>query len=146
MKKLLFTFLISVFTLFIGCSPIEEATNTVNYVTEATGYAMTVTDFYQNVPNLMQQAASDPQAKEQLDQKVQEMKEAIESFNQLEDPPERFADYHDIIVGHNEQLLSVINAYMNSGMEDVNVLNNADLIQSMKDITSAVEDIKSVAN
>lgn len=146
MKKLRFISFISIFVLIIGCSAIENTTNTINYIKEASDYAITVSDFYQNVPGLIQQAASDPQAKEELDQKIMEMKEAIESFNELEVPPDPMAHYHEIIVGHNEQLLSIIDSYIESGMDDVDILTNADLIQAMKDISSAIEDIKNIPN
>jgi len=144
LKKFLLVALLSVMTLFLGCSPIEEASNTVTYVKEATQYAVVVTDFYQTVPDLISQTTSDSQAKQELDRKLKDMQEAIQSFNQLENPPEQFAEYHDIIVGHNEQLLAVIDAYMKSGMENLELLNDADLINSMKDITKAIEDIKNI--
>ncbi|QGS68241.1 hypothetical protein CV093_05295 [Oceanobacillus sp. 143] len=65
MKKIITLLLLSI--ALTGCSFIEETNDTLNYATEATEYLNDLSNFTEETSGLVNQAVSDPAAKEELE-------------------------------------------------------------------------------
>jgi hypothetical protein len=144
MKKWLFAISTSTFLLLGGCSSLEDVNNTLTYANEAKDYVNEASAFAKEVPSLTEQAVGDQQATKELETKLKEMKKEIETFNDLQ-PPEMAADLHQQVVDQNKKVLEGIDLYLNNvkdGKLDPAVLENTEMVQSIQEITSIVEQIK----
>ncbi len=111
MKKLL-SMLIFPMTIFLtSCSTIEEVSNSLNYVTEATDYIDEVNQFANELPTVAEAAINDLNSKIQLEELLTEMQNELEEFNILE-APAMLEDIHNQVVEHNMELASGIELYL----------------------------------
>jgi hypothetical protein len=72
------------------------------------------------------------------------MKQNVETFNDQK-APEIMADLHQQIVEKNNSIAAGIDTYLaniKNGLLDPAVLENTELFQSAKDITSIIDEIK----
>lgn len=144
MKKRLIVITTSILLLLSGCSFLDDAKNTVTYINESTDYLAQATDFANDAPALAQQAITDLQAAEELEAMLKEMKQNVEAFNDQK-APEIMADLHQQIVEKNNSIAAGIDTYLaniKNGLLDPAVLENTELFQSAKDITSIIDEIK----
>lgn len=127
-----------------GCSILEGFTNTLGYADKATEYANKVSTFVNEVPSLAEQATTDEQAAIELEEKLENMKQDITEFNELEEPSVG-ADLHQQVVEQNKQALKGIDAYLNNmedGKLDSSVIENTEIFQALSDITNTIDQIK----
>ena len=133
------------FGLFLGgCSLVEEASDTVNYVSEATNYMNEVNDFVNEVPTIASEAVTDEQTLIEFETRLHDMKDAIQSFNDVQ-PPEIAADLHQQILDYNQRAEEGIDLYLENikdGKLDPELLENTEVFQTFEDIRNIVEDIK----
>ncbi|WP_428911821.1 DUF6376 family protein [Niallia sp. Krafla_26] len=144
MKKVWMGILISIGLVLGGCSFIEEAGNTVNYVNEATDYVSVVNDFVNEVPTLANEAITDQQAFTELETRLLDMKDEIQTFTDVQ-APEFAADLHQQILDYSEQAEQGIDVYLNSmenGELDPALLENTEIFQTLEEISTFVNDIK----
>lgn len=137
-----------VFLLLSGCSFLNDAKNTITYVDQATDYINTATNFANEAPPLAQQAVNDPQAAEELEKLLLDMKQEIEEFNALQ-VPEIAADLHQQIVDKNNVVLSGIELYLDNivdGKLNPAVLENNELFQTIQEFSSLIDQIKTLGN
>jgi hypothetical protein len=144
MKKSWAVIFITSLLLLSGCSLIEDANNTLSYGKEATEYVSIAGTFAKEVPLLAKQAVNDPQAAEELETKLLDMKQEIEAFNALQ-APDMAVDLHQQIVGHNQKVEEGIDLYLNKmedGKLDPTILENTEIFQSIQEITDKIDQIK----
>lgn len=144
MKKWIVLLLVSITVFLGGCSLLNDAKNTVIYINEATDFLNKATNFANEAPSLAQQAVSDPQAAEELEIMLKEMKQDIEAFNELQ-TPELAADLHQQIVDQNNIASQGIDMYLNNfvdGKLDPAVLKNTELYQTVEEISGIINQIK----
>ncbi|MCL6570537.1 MAG: DUF6376 family protein [Bacillus sp. (in: Bacteria)] len=144
MKKRLIVITASILLLLSGCSLFDDAKNTLTYINESTDYLAQATDFANKAPALAQQAITDQQAAVELESLLQEMKQNVVAFNKLE-APEIMADLHQQIIEKNNSIADGIDTYLaniKNGLLDPAMLENTELFQSAKDITSIIDQIK----
>jgi PBP1b-binding outer membrane lipoprotein LpoB len=110
MKKTLLAALLSI-TVLSGCSAVNEVTNGLNYVPEATEYINDVQQFSKEISALAETAVNDPKAKAELEQLLEEMKTDISEFGELT-PPSVFEDVHNQVIEHNNALQEGIDKYL----------------------------------
>lgn len=147
MKKTVIACFISATMILSGCSMLEGVNNTLNYADQATEYANEVSTFVNEVPPLAEQATKDQQAAKELETKLEDMKQDIEEFNELEEPSIG-ADLHQQVVDQNKQALEGIDAYLNNmenGKLDSSVIENTEIFQSLRDITNTIDQIKQLS-
>ena len=144
MRKIWIGILITIGLFLGGCSFVEEASNTVNYVNEATDYLKVVNDFVNEVPPLANEAVTDPQVLTKLETRLHDLKEEIQTFNEVQSP-EFAADLHQQILDYNEKAEQGIDVYL-TNIEDGNLdpalLENTEIFQSLEEISTIVDDIK----
>lgn len=144
MKKWLMAFSAVPLLLLGGCSSLEGMNNTLTYVNEATDYVNEASTFANEIPALAEQAVNDQQAAQELETKLEVMKQDIEEFNELQ-PPDMAADLHQQIVEQNNQVVQGIDLYLNNveeGKLDPALLENTEVFQSIQEITSIIDQIK----
>nr|WP_263324767.1 DUF6376 family protein [Neobacillus sp. Marseille-Q6967] len=146
MKKILMVLLSSLLLFLGGCSFLNDAQDTLTYINEATDYLTAANEFANDVPALAQQAVQDLQAAEDLQALLQDMQQQMESFNNLQ-APQIAADLHGQIVEQNNILNNAIETYLTSlkeGLLDPAILENTELVQTVQDITSIIEQIQTL--
>ena len=144
MKKSWIAIFIAFGLILGGCSLVEEASDTVNYVSEATNYMNEVNDFVNEVPTIASEAVTDEQTLIEFETRLNDMKDAIQSFNVVQ-PPEIAADLHQQILDYNQRAEEGIDLYLENikdGKLDPELLENTEVFQTFEDISNIVEDIK----
>lgn len=111
MKKLLATLVLPMAIFLTGCSTVEEVSNSLKYVTEATEYVNDVNQFANELPALAEAAITDVNSRIQLEELLTEMQSDIEEFNVLE-APAMLEDIHNQVVEHNMNLANGIELYL----------------------------------
>jgi hypothetical protein len=140
-----FIILSSIFLILLsGCSLLNDAKNTITYINEATDFLGKATTFANEAPLLAQQAISDAQAAEELEIMLQNMKQDIEAFNELQ-APDVAADLHQQLVDQNKVISKGIDTYLNNfkdGKLDPAVLENTEIFQTVQELSSIIDQIK----
>ncbi|MGG0287514.1 DUF6376 family protein [Peribacillus butanolivorans] len=147
MKKIITIAFMSILTLS-GCSLLGEVNSSLEYADNATGYVSTVKEFANEVPALSQDAATDTEARENLEKELQLMKTEIEEFNATK-PPQIAESIHEKIVSSNQQLSDGIDLYLNNienGQFDPEALENSEIMKSIENITSLANQIEELGN
>lgn len=127
-----------------GCSFLNDAQDTISYINEATDYLSAATDFANEAPALAQQAISDIQAAEDLQNMLQQMQESVEAFSEIQ-APDIAAELHQQIIEQNSVIVTEIETLLNNfkdGLLDPAILENTELFQSVQDITSIIDQIQ----
>jgi hypothetical protein len=140
-----FVILSTIFLVLLsGCSLLNDAKNTITYINEATDFLGKATTFANEAPSLAQQAISDQQAAEELEIMLQNMKQDIEAFNELQ-APDVAADLHQQLVDQNNVIAKGIDTYLNNfkdGKLDPAVLENTEIFQTVQELSNIIDQIK----
>lgn len=141
MRKLLFVFMILATMLLSACSLLDEVNNSLDYVNEAKSYINTLSEFGEEAPQLIQDAAVDSDVRVELENQLNTLVEEIEQFNEL-DAPAVAEDIHQDIVSKNEVLLDEINKVTEEGELALEKLENSELLNTVNDVTSLLDSIE----
>lgn len=145
MKKLLMIVALISSVLLSGCSLLEEVNNSLEYANKATEHINTWQDFGQEAPQMIQEAATNPETKQELEAELNALLEEIDEFNQTE-PPAIAADLHQQIVEKNEALEEIINDAMVNGELALEELQNSELITTINEITKLMNLVEDLGN
>lgn len=130
--------------LLSGCSVLDNVNQSLNYVTEATTYVNDVSSFAEQLPNMAQDALTNPEAFDQVTNAFEQMKEQINQFNALEAPA--FAqDIHDQLSQYNETFLQEINTYITqitNNTIDLEAIQQSEMMKTMQSITELMNQIQ----
>jgi PBP1b-binding outer membrane lipoprotein LpoB len=143
MKKTLMAALLSI-TVLTGCSAVNEVTNGLNYVPEATEYINDVQQFSKEISAIAEKAVNDPKAREELEQLLGDMKSDISEFSDLT-PPSVFEDVHNQVIEHNNQLQEGIDKYLSvikDGELNANLLEQSGLLDDIAVYNDLLSQIK----
>ncbi|MBY0146294.1 DUF6376 family protein [Neobacillus niacini] len=147
MRKLLIVLSASILFFLGGCSFLNDAQDTISYINEATDYLTTATDFASDAPALAQQAISDIQAAEDLQNMLQQMQDSAQAFSEIQ-APDIAAELHQQIIEQNSVITAEIETLLNNykdGLLDPAILENTELFQSVQDITSIIDQIQQLS-
>lgn len=147
MKRILIVLSASMLFFLGGCSFLSDAQDTISYINEATDYLTAATDFAADAPALAQQAVSDIQAAEDLQNMLQQMQDTAQAFSELQ-APDIAAELHQQIIEQNSVITAEIETYLNNfkdGLLDPAILENTELFQSVQDITSIIDQIQQLS-
>ncbi|MGM0837827.1 MAG: DUF6376 family protein [Bacillota bacterium] len=145
MKKLIVILAIISSVLLSGCSLLEEVNNSLEYANKATEHINTWQDFGQEAPQMIQEATTDPEIKQELEAELNALLEEIDEFNKTE-PPAIAADLHQQIVEKNEALQEIINDAMVNGELAIEELQNSELITTINEITKLMNLVEDLGN
>ncbi|MBM7661786.1 hypothetical protein JOC85_002589 [Bacillus mesophilus] len=134
MRKSLISLAILAAVLLSGCSVVEDLNNSLEYTNQAMEHVDTWNSFGQEAPQLIQNAATNPEAKAELEAKLTNLIAEIDEFNQLE-PPGIAEGIHQQIVEKNEALKGVIENAMVNGEVALEKLENSELLKLINEVT-----------
>ncbi|WJH37525.1 DUF6376 family protein [Paenibacillus sp. CC-CFT747] len=91
----------------------------------------------------MKEAATNPDAKKELENRLNSMKQDIERFNGLE-APAAAKELHQQLVAKNEVLLGQINDVVNNGHLALDKLQNSQIVQTIQDAAGLIDRIQNL--
>ncbi|MCR8635082.1 DUF6376 family protein [Paenibacillus radicis (ex Xue et al. 2023)] len=141
MRKWMLLFLIISSTMLSACSLIEGASNSLDYVNQATEHINKLSKFAEQAPQMIKDAALNPEAKQELEKQLNRIKKELEQFN-LINAPSIAKDIHQQLVDKNKVLLQEINKAVENGHLTLDKLQNSQIITTINDITSLLNRIK----
>ncbi|MFS0752148.1 DUF6376 family protein [Oceanobacillus sp. 1P07AA] len=145
MKKGIAFVMVLLIGLLGGCSILEGLNNSLNYANEATEYANEVNDFVAKAPSLAEQAITDEQSADELETELNNLKENINEFNNL-DVPEIGEGIHQQMVEVNNNALEGIDLYLsnlaNGALLDPSIIENTEIFQTLEQVTELVNQIQ----
>lgn len=131
-----------------GCSLIEDFTNSVDYVSEATEYIEEASTFAEDIPALAEQAVNDPAALTELQTELQSFQEKIQVFNDLT-VPDFAADIHQQIEGYNEQMQTGIETALEkieAGEFTPEFLQNSEILKAVEEVMDLRQQLQQLGN
>ncbi|MCK9861217.1 DUF6376 family protein [Paenibacillus sp. ATY16] len=143
MRTLMILLLVVSSMTLSACSLFESANQTVQYADSAQEHINRLTDFAEQAPQMIQDAATNPETKRQLEERLVALKEDIEQFN-LMDAPAMAKDLHQQIIEKNQVLLQEINDALVNGHLALDQLQNSPIIQTITDITGLLNRIENL--
>ncbi|WP_150271381.1 DUF6376 family protein [Paenibacillus tepidiphilus] len=103
MKKHKLSFLLLILLIMPGCAFAEQVGDSVNFATDTASYMQKLNEFGQEAQTWVTDAATDPEAREALKDKLVALKEESAQYASLQ-VPEYAADLHQKIAGYNDTL------------------------------------------
>jgi PBP1b-binding outer membrane lipoprotein LpoB len=134
MKKTIIIFIVVSTMLLSACSFLNEVNDSVDYVNQATEHIIALTDFANEAPQLLQEAALDEAKLQELEDKQFEVKASIEEFIVTEDIPAVAKDIHQELVAKNEELLAQINQVVVDGHVALNKLQDSEILSTIENV------------
>ncbi|CAM3551029.1 MULTISPECIES: DUF6376 family protein [Saccharibacillus] len=140
MKKIILA--LTLFALpLAGCSAVEEVNRSVGYTSDAVSYINDASQWAEQLPQLAQDAANDPQAQEKLSQELDRVQQSIAEFGQAEVPG--FAQgLHSQLTGYNESLNAQVDQLqqrIEAGEFTPELLQNSEVMQSIQNIRGLMD-------
>lgn len=148
MKKKILAFGMMGMVFLSGCSLLGEVNDSLEYANATTEYMNTAQDFANEVPELANNAVASEEARQQLEEELTLMKEEINEFNNIEAPAVA-EDLHAQIVSTNEKLEEGIDLYLiniENGQLDPTILENSEILTTVNEVSSLVEQIEKLTN
>jgi peptidoglycan hydrolase CwlO-like protein len=148
MKKMMTVFGMIGLVFLSGCSLLGEVNNSLEYANTTTDYLNTAKNFANEVPQLANDAVTDEAARQQLEEEIIAMKEEIKKFNEAE-VPSIAEDIHNQIVSSNAKLEEGLDMYLTNienGKLDPDLLENSEIISTVNELSSLMDQIKELGN
>ncbi|MDQ0915154.1 DUF6376 family protein [Paenibacillus sp. V4I5] len=145
MKKWMFLLLILSTMMLSACSLLEGANNSIDYVNQATQHINKLSNFAEQAPQMMKDAALNPETKQELENQLNGLKKEIEQFN-LKSVPSFAKDIHQQLVEKNEVLLKEINNVVENGHLALDKLQNSQILTTINDITGLINRITNLGS
>lgn len=143
MRKLLLLFILLSSTMLSACSLLDRANNSLEYVNQAKEHINKLSTFAEQAPQMMKDAALNPEVKQELENQLNGLKKEIEQFN-LISAPSIAKDIHQQLVDKNKVLLQEINKVVDNGHLALDKLQNSPIFTTMNDITNLINRIQNL--
>ena len=144
MRKLKVLFIAALLLVLNGCSLLGEVNNSIDYVNTATNHIEKLNNFSQDAPQLIQEAVTNPEVKQELETQLVTLKQDIEEFIAINDVPSIAKTIHQELVNKNEALLDELNQVLVNGHLALDKLQNSQLISKMNDVTDLLNRINNL--
>jgi predicted S18 family serine protease len=144
MKRLLLSFGSALVLLFSGCSVIEEVNRTIDYVSATTAYINELNHFANELPQLTENAIANVDSIAELENRLIEVKQEIETFIVLE-APDLAGTIHEQLIIYSEQIKIGIEEYLQSiemGVIDLSLIETTEIIQTVRNITNLLDQLE----
>ncbi|MDQ1144097.1 PBP1b-binding outer membrane lipoprotein LpoB [Bacillus sp. SORGH_AS 510] len=143
-KKKHFFLIIAVSILLSACSFLGEVNDSIDYVNQATDHINKLNTFAEEAPQLIQSAATDLAVQKELEIKLVNLKQDIETFININDVPSIAKDIHQELVVKNEQLLDEINQVLQNGHLVLDKLENSQIFATLNEVTNLLNRIENL--
>lgn len=141
MKKIFLIFFAFALVVLSGCSVLEEVNGTLNYATESTDYINDLQTFGEEASSLVKDAATNPEIKAELAEKITTLEARIKEFNEIE-APSIADDIHASVIEKNDQMLDAINTAMVNDELSIEKLQNTEIFTTLNEMTELIDQIK----
>jgi len=141
MRKIMLIVVIFASMMLSGCSLLGEVNNSLEYVNAAKEHIGTLSQFAEVAPQLVKDAASNPEVKQELENQLVALKDEIQQFNQI-NVPTIAKDIHQQLVNKNDLLLGEINNVVENGHLMIDKLYDSQIFNTIQDITSLLNRIE----
>ncbi|MBW5446440.1 hypothetical protein GE107_10245 [Cohnella sp. CFH 77786] len=141
--KMKLALILVVTAIMTGCSAVEQIDRSVNYAGEAATYVEEAGEFARRLPDMAQEAMTDPELKEKLVSELEAMKTRAADFNALE-APEIAAKVHTKLQEYNAALQKEIDQVLSGLLEDipaVQAVRESGMVQTLTGLTEMMEQI-----
>ncbi|CAN7660309.1 DUF6376 family protein [Paenibacillus sp. LjRoot56] len=146
MKKLMILLIVILTTLQLSaCTLIEKVNSSLDYANQATDHINKLSTFAQQAPQMMKDAALNPETKQALENQLIGIKKDIEQFN-LKSVPTIAKDIHQQLVDKNKVLLDEINNVLVNGHLVLDKLQNSQILTTISDITIFINRIQNLGS
>ncbi len=135
---------VTMMILLSGCSFIGEVSDSIDYVNEATTHINTLNAFAEEAPQLVQEAITNTEVRQDLETQLVGLKQDIEEFISLNEIPSIAENIHQELVEKNELLLTQINQVLEDGQLAVEKLENSELFTTVNEVTSLMDQIENL--
>lgn len=143
MRKMMLLILMLSSVMLSACSLAEKANSTIEYVNDAKDHINNLSRFAEQAPGMIQDAALNPEAKQQLENRLNGLKKDIEQFN-LTEAPSVAKDIHQQLVDKNKVLLQDINQVVDNGHLSLDKIQNSQFLTTINNITGLINRINSL--
>ncbi|KRF04869.1 hypothetical protein ASG89_21480 [Paenibacillus sp. Soil766] len=143
MKKLLVLILVLSTLQLSACALVEKVNSSVDYASQATEHINKLSTFAEQAPQMIKDAALNPETKQALENQLIGIKKDIEQFN-VKSVPTIAEDVHQQLVDKNRILLDEINKVLVNGHLALDKLQNSQIIMTITDITVLVNRIQNL--
>jgi predicted sulfurtransferase len=131
-------------TMLLGaCSVIEGANQSVQYVEQTQAYMNSLAEFAEQAPQMMKEAATNPETFQKLEDRVIKVKEDILQFNAA-NAPAIAKDLHQQLTDKNKLLLDEVNQALENGHLALDKLQNSEIVNTIQDVTGLVNRIENL--
>ena len=144
MRKLKILFIAALLLFLNGCSLLGEVNDSIDYVNTATDHIEKINAFAQEAPQLIQEAVTNPEVKQELEAQLLTLKQDIEEFISINDVPSIAETIHQELVNKNKILLDEINQVLENGHLALDKIENSQLISSMNEVTNLLNRINNL--
>ncbi|MDQ0268137.1 DUF6376 family protein [Cytobacillus purgationiresistens] len=127
-----------------ACSPIEDTKDTLIYINGVEDYMNELSRFTEEFPSMAEEALSESQAAQELETRVQQVQEDIETFNQL-DSPVIMEELHDELLKQNENMqqgLESLEIELEKGTLNIEFIEDSEILKSIQGIEGIYEQIE----
>ncbi|OES45147.1 DUF6376 family protein [Domibacillus iocasae] len=123
--------------LLSGCSLLDEANNTLTYTSDMTDFLNETQQFANEVPALLEDAASNPDIIQDVQTHLESLQQDIDEVQQME-APAIAEGVHGTLLDYSTQLESGVNdamAKIENGILDPSALfENTELLQTVEEL------------
>lgn len=141
MKKFISMILVSTLLTISGCSFLEEANSSLNYVNESTEYINELSTFAEETSSLISDAANNSEVRAELESQLTNLKENIEAYNEIE-VPALAEELHQELTAKNQELEEAVNTVLQNGEVAIDQLQQSEIYQIINQITGLLEQIE----
>jgi hypothetical protein len=145
MKKLMLLIVVLSTLQLSACTLVEKVTSSVDYANQATEHINKLSTFAQQAPQMIKDAALNPETKQVLEDQLIGIKQDIEQFN-LKSVPTIAKDIHQQLVEKNKVLLDEINNVLVNGHLALDKLQNSQILTTISDITFFINRIQNLGS
>jgi hypothetical protein len=129
-----------------GCSFLDEAAGTVEYANKAADHVEKLNAFAEDAPQMIEEAAMDSEIRQQLEDRLFDLKEDIENFIGIQDIPAAAEAIHEELAAKNEVLLAEINLAIDGGNLALDQLESSEMIKIINDASALLNRIEGLMN
>ncbi|GGO03192.1 DUF6376 family protein [Saccharibacillus kuerlensis] len=124
-----------------GCSAVEEVNRSVDYSSDVVAYINDASRWAEDLPQMAQEAANDPQAQEKLSQQLDSIQQRITEFSQGK-PPEFAQGLHEQLAGYSSSLNTQVDGLqqrIEAGEFTPEMLKNSEVMQTLENIRGMMD-------
>jgi hypothetical protein len=120
-----------------GCSLLDEANNTLTYATDVTDFLNETQQFASDVPEMLENAASNPNIVEDVQGQLESMQQDIDSMQEMEVPAVA-EGIHGQLLDYSSQIETGIDEALgkleNGVVDPAALFENTELLQTIQEL------------